>query len=55
MVKRYNRLLVAIHVIADLGAGAVAFALAYWLRFDSVIARIVPSMSVAMTVTPVTN
>ena len=33
MVKRFNRLLVAIHVVADLMAAAAAFGFAYWLRF----------------------
>ena len=42
MVKRYNRLLVAVHVVADLLAGAAAFALAYWLRFHSFLAEIRP-------------
>jgi Undecaprenyl-phosphate glucose phosphotransferase len=35
MLKRYNRLLVAIHVVADLLAGALAFAVAYAVRFQS--------------------
>jgi len=35
MLKRYNRLLVAAHVLADLGSGGLAFALAYALRFES--------------------
>jgi Undecaprenyl-phosphate glucose phosphotransferase len=35
MLKRYNRLLVAIHVGADLVSGGLAFAGAYFLRFDS--------------------
>jgi Undecaprenyl-phosphate glucose phosphotransferase len=34
MLKRYNRLLVGIHVIADLTAGAAAFAVAYLVRFE---------------------
>jgi len=34
MLKRYNRLLVAIYVLADVSAGALAFALAYFVRFD---------------------
>ena len=42
MVKRYNRLLVAIHVAADFLAGGVAFALAYWLRFHSFLVEILP-------------
>ncbi len=35
MVKRHNRLLVLLHVLADAGLGMVAFMLAYILRFDS--------------------
>jgi Undecaprenyl-phosphate glucose phosphotransferase len=35
MVKRFNRLLVATHVVADFLSAGLAFALAYWLRFDS--------------------
>ena len=35
MVRRYNRLLVALHVAADSGAGIAAFLLAYWVRFHS--------------------
>jgi Undecaprenyl-phosphate glucose phosphotransferase len=42
MLKRYNRLLVAIHVVADLLSAAAAFALAYWLRFDSALVRLIP-------------
>ena len=42
MLRRYNRLLVAIHVIADLVSAAAAFALAYWLRFDSALVRFIP-------------
>jgi Undecaprenyl-phosphate glucose phosphotransferase len=42
MVKRYNRLLVAIHVAADFLAAAAAFGLAYWLRFHSVGLRLYP-------------
>jgi Undecaprenyl-phosphate glucose phosphotransferase len=34
MVRR-NRLLVAVHVIADAGSGLLAFALAYFLRFET--------------------
>jgi Undecaprenyl-phosphate glucose phosphotransferase len=33
MLRRYNRLLVAIHVVSDLSAGALAFTLAYLIRF----------------------
>jgi Undecaprenyl-phosphate glucose phosphotransferase len=42
MVKRYNRLLVAIHVIADVISSAASFVLAAWLRFDSPFVRLVP-------------
>ena len=35
MVKRYNRLLVALHVAADALAGLAAFLLAYGVRFHS--------------------
>ena len=35
MLKRYNRLLVAIHVAADSLAGGLAFATAYFVRFQS--------------------
>jgi FlaA1/EpsC-like NDP-sugar epimerase len=43
MLRRYNRLLVAIYVVADLCAGAAAFALAYLVRFElPLFARIFP-------------
>jgi Undecaprenyl-phosphate glucose phosphotransferase len=35
MVRRYNRLLVALHVLTDASIGAVAFVLAYLIRFES--------------------
>jgi Undecaprenyl-phosphate glucose phosphotransferase len=35
MLKRYNRLLVALHVAADFGAAMAAFALAYLVRFET--------------------
>jgi Undecaprenyl-phosphate glucose phosphotransferase len=35
MVKRYNRLLVAIYVVSDAGLAALAFVLAYWVRFGT--------------------
>jgi len=35
MVRRYNRLLVALHVLTDASIGAVAFILAYLIRFES--------------------
>ena len=42
MVKRFNRLLVAIYVSADFLAAAAAFSLAYWLRFHSFLVHVVP-------------
>jgi Undecaprenyl-phosphate glucose phosphotransferase len=42
MVKRYNRLLVATHVLADLLSAGAAFSLAYWLRFHSFMVEIFP-------------
>ena len=42
MVKRYNRLLVAIHVVCDLISSALAFAFAYWLRFHSPFVQLRP-------------
>jgi Undecaprenyl-phosphate glucose phosphotransferase len=42
MVKRYNRLLVATHVVADLLSAGAAFGLGYWLRFHSVLVEVVP-------------
>jgi Undecaprenyl-phosphate glucose phosphotransferase len=35
MLRRHNRLLVAIFVMADFAAAIVAFALAYWVRFET--------------------
>ena len=35
MLRRHNRLLVATFVLADFGSAAVAFALAYFIRFNS--------------------
>ena len=35
MVRRHNRLFVALHVAADASAGVAAFLLAYWVRFHS--------------------
>ena len=35
MVKRYNRLLVAFHVCADAALAALAFVLAYVIRFET--------------------
>src|SRR5690554_1014697 len=34
MVKRYNRLLVALHVVTDALIGVVAFLVAYFVRFE---------------------
>jgi Undecaprenyl-phosphate glucose phosphotransferase len=42
MLRRYNRLLVAIYVLADAGAAALAFVLAYYIRFESGFASVVP-------------
>lgn len=35
MVKRYNRLLVAFHVVADAALGMLSFVIAYFLRFET--------------------
>ena len=42
MLRRYNRLLVACYVVADLLASAIAFLLAYFIRFESWFVNIVP-------------
>src|SRR5688500_18548266 len=42
MLRRYNRLLVAIHVVADAFAAATAFLLAYYIRFESSFATVIP-------------
>ena len=42
MLRRYNRLLVATHVVADFFAAATAFILAYLIRFESPITEFVP-------------
>jgi Undecaprenyl-phosphate glucose phosphotransferase len=42
MMRRYNRLLVAFYLIADAVLGMAAFALAYFLRFDSPVATLIP-------------
>jgi Undecaprenyl-phosphate glucose phosphotransferase len=42
MLRRYNRLLVAIHVVADALSAATAFLLAYYVRFESSFAQIIP-------------
>jgi Undecaprenyl-phosphate glucose phosphotransferase len=46
MLKRYNRLLVGIYVVADVSAGAAAFALAYLVRFEfPLFTRVFPVVS----------
>ena len=42
MLKRYNRLLVALHIAADILSGVAAFALAYWVRFETVVTGFAP-------------
>src|SRR5438128_8573014 len=42
MVRRYNRLLVAFHVISDALLGLSAFIVAYILRFHTVVAALIP-------------
>jgi len=42
VLRRYNRLLVACYVIADLLSAAAAFLLAYFIRFDSWFVEFVP-------------
>ena len=42
MVRRFNRLLVLLYLLADAGLGMVAFALAYFLRFHGPIAQLIP-------------
>ena len=42
MLKRYNRLLVVLHVAADVMSGILAFALAYWVRFETVFTTFAP-------------
>ena len=42
MLRRYNRLLVACYVIADLLSAAAAFLLAYFIRFDSWFVELLP-------------
>jgi FlaA1/EpsC-like NDP-sugar epimerase len=42
MLRRYNRLLVACYVFADLVSAAAAFLLSYYLRFDSWFVELVP-------------
>jgi Undecaprenyl-phosphate glucose phosphotransferase len=41
MMRRYNRLLVAFYVVSDALLGMAGFALAYLLRFESVIAQVI--------------
>ncbi len=42
MMRRYNRLLVAFYLVSDAVLGMAAFVLAYLLRFESPIARVIP-------------
>jgi Undecaprenyl-phosphate glucose phosphotransferase len=42
MLRRYNRLLVACYVFADLVSAAAAFLLSYYIRFDSWFVELVP-------------
>ena len=42
MMRRYNRLLVALYLVSDAVLGMAAFALAYLLRFDSPVATLIP-------------
>jgi len=42
MMRRYNRLLVAFYIVTDALVGMAAFALAYVLRFETVIAQLIP-------------
>ena len=42
MMRRYNRLLVAFYVLSDALIGMAAFALAYLLRFETIIADLIP-------------
>ena len=42
MLRRYNRLLVALYVVADTLSAAAAFLLAYLIRFDSWFVQLVP-------------
>jgi Undecaprenyl-phosphate glucose phosphotransferase len=42
VLKRYNRLLVALHVMADILSGMAALALAYWFRFHGPIESLAP-------------
>ncbi len=43
MLKRYNRLLVAIYVVGDFLSGAAAFLAAYLLRFDTGVVTLFPA------------
>jgi hypothetical protein len=52
MVKRYNRLLVAIHLITDIISAGSAFALAYWVRFNTRFVRFVPAPHGQPNMTP---
>ena len=44
MMRRYNRLLVAFYLLSDAVLGMAAFALAYFLRFDSPVATLIPAV-----------
>ena len=56
MLRRHNRLLVAIFIIADFGAAVLAFALAYLIRFETglipLYQEVVPSFSRYLTIAP---
>jgi Undecaprenyl-phosphate glucose phosphotransferase len=42
VLKRYNRLLIGLHVAADVLAGMLAFALAYFVRFNEPMSTLAP-------------
>jgi Undecaprenyl-phosphate glucose phosphotransferase len=55
MLRRYNRLLVACYVVADCASAAVAFLLAYVIRFDTGLIPVwegVPPIQQYVTLTP---
>jgi Undecaprenyl-phosphate glucose phosphotransferase len=55
MLRRYNRLLVACYIVADLLSAAAAFLIAYWLRFRSGVIPVwegVPELWHHLTLTP---
>jgi hypothetical protein len=41
-MRRYNRLLVAFYILTDALVGMAAFALAYLLRFETIVAELIP-------------